>query len=153
MNDELISLVGLALLPASGMLIGAVAAELWRLSHHALGAVLHAAAGVALAVVSVELMPRILENIIPWQLVVGFFLGAVASVAMANGVSHAVNSFQLGESGPWKVYLAVAVDLMGDGPMVGIGSAVASKRAWSHAGDQPGHSQRARRFCRAGQST
>jgi ZIP family zinc transporter len=123
---EIFTLIGLALLPAAGMVCGALAAEQWRLSHHAVGAVLHAAAGVAVAVVSVELMPRILEDISPWQLVAGFALGAAASVAMVKGVNHAVHSFKLGGTGPWKVYLAVAVDLMGDGLMIGIGSAVSS---------------------------
>ena len=118
------TLLGLALLPAVGMLCGALAAEWWRLSRHTMGAVLHAAAGVAVAVVSVELMPQILEEIAPWQLVGGFCLGAAASVLMVKGVRHAMRSFNLGGAGPWKVYLAVAVDLMGDGLMIGIGSAV-----------------------------
>lgn len=124
MTGEIITLIGFALLPAGGMLCGALAAERWRLSHHAVGAVLHAAAGVAVAVVSVELMPRIVQDVAPWQLVAGFFLGAAASVAMVKGVNQAVRRFKLGDTGPWKVYLAVAVDLMGDGLMIGIGSAV-----------------------------
>jgi ZIP family zinc transporter len=124
MSSDLITLVGLALLPAAGMLCGALAAERWRLSRHAVGAVLHAAAGVATAVVSVELMPRILQDIAPWQLVIGFIFGAAGSVAMAKGVSSTVDRLQLGGTGPWKVYLAVAVDLTGDGLMIGIGSAV-----------------------------
>lgn len=124
MNDDVVRLLGLALLPAGGMICGAVAAEWWRISHHSIGAVLHAAAGIAVAVVSVELMPRILEHVAPWQLVVGFFAGAAASVAMVKGVRRAVAGFELGAAGPWKVYLAVAVDLAGDGLMIGIGSAV-----------------------------
>jgi ZIP family zinc transporter len=124
MSGNLLTLIGLALLPAAGMLCGALAAERWRLSHHAIGAVLHAAAGVAVAVVSVELMPRILENIAPWQLVAGFIFGAAASVAMVKGVNSTVRRLELGGTGPWKVYLAVAIDLMADGLMIGIGSAV-----------------------------
>lgn len=124
--DETAILIGLALLPACGMVCGALAAEWWRLSHHAIGAVLHSAAGVAVAVVSVELMPRILQDISPWQLVAGFFLGATASVAMAKGVNQAVRRFKLGDAGTWRVYLTVAVDLMGDGLMIGIGSAVSN---------------------------
>jgi zinc transporter, ZIP family len=125
MDDDIFRLIGLALLPAGGMLLGSLAAEWWRLSHHAIGALLHAAVGVAVAVVSVELMPRILQNISPWHLAAAFMLGAAASVAMVASVERAVRHLQLGEAGPWKVYLAVAIDLMGDGLMVGIGSAVA----------------------------
>jgi ZIP family zinc transporter len=126
MDGEILRLIGLALLPVGGMLLGALSAEWWRLSHHAIGAVLHAAAGVAVAVVSVELMPRIVQDIAPWQLAGAFLLGAAASVAMVAVVKYAVRNLRLGEAGPWKVYLAVAVDLMGDGLMIGIGSAVAT---------------------------
>jgi ZIP family zinc transporter len=125
-GNPLFSLIGLALLPAAGMLCGALAAEWWKLSGHAIGAMLHAAAGVAVGVVSVELMPRILEDIRPWQLVAALCIGAAASVAMAKGVRHAVSALEVGRTGPWKVYLAVAIDLLGDGLMIGIGSAVAT---------------------------
>jgi ZIP family zinc transporter len=123
-DGNLATLLGLALLPAGGMLCGALAAEWWRLPRHAIGAVLHAAAGVAVAVVSVELMPQILAEVAPWQLVAGFALGAAASVVMAKAVRHAVRALQAGGTGSWMVYLAVAVDLLGDGLMIGIGSAV-----------------------------
>lgn len=125
MDSDLLRLTGLALLPVVGMVVGALAAEKWRLSHRALGAVLHAAAGVATAVVSIELMPQALDGIAPWQLVVGFLLGALVSVLMANGVRRAVRGLGLGRAGAWKVYLVTAIDLFGDGLMVGIGSAVA----------------------------
>lgn len=124
MDEDVLRLLALALLPAAGMLGGAVAAEWWRLSRHAMGAVLHAAVGIAAAVVSVELMPRVLDDIAAWQLVAGFAVGAAASGAMAKGVRRAVRGLGLGGSGPWKVYLVSAVDLFGDGLMVGIGSAV-----------------------------
>ena len=125
-NGDLLRLVGLALLPALGMLGGALAAEWTRLSRRAVGAVLHAAAGVAVAVVAVELMPRILQDIAIWQLVLGFLAGAAASVLMVRGVKAAVRKLKLGDTGAWQVYLAVAVDLLGDGLMIGIGSAVSS---------------------------
>lgn len=124
-ESELVRLLGLALLPALGMSLGVLLAERWKLPRQALGAVLHGAAGVAVAVVSIEMMPRILEDIAPWQLVVGFLLGAAASVALARGLQRALRSL-VGGSGGWAVYLPVAVDLMGDGLMVGIGSAVST---------------------------
>lgn len=123
-GTDFLSLAWLVMLPAVGTLCGAIAAEWWPLSRHAVGALLHAAAGVAVAVVSVELMPRILLDIATWQLVLGFLAGAAASLGMVKLTHRAVRRFQLGEKGPWKVYLAIAVDLAGDGLMVGIGSAV-----------------------------
>ncbi|MCW8195795.1 hypothetical protein F6455_13455 [Proteobacteria bacterium 005FR1] len=123
---EIVSLVGIALLPSAGMLIGALTAHWTRLSGSVMGAVLHGAAGVAVAVVSVELMPRILDDIAPWQLVAGFVLGAAASVAMMKGVNRVAGNLAAGKAkdGIGNVYLPVAVDLFGDGLMIGIGSAV-----------------------------
>lgn len=127
MNESgILTLIGIGLLPAAGMLCGSLAAERWTVPRRAIGGLLHAAAGVAAAVVSVELMPRILEDIEPWQLAVAFCLGAAASVGVAWGVRRAVQALQIGRSGPWMVYLAVAVDLLADGLMVGVGSAVTS---------------------------
>ena len=123
-NAEVTRLLGLALLPAVGMVIGALVAERWALPKAALGAVLHGAAGVAVAVVSIEMMPRILEDIATWQLVAGFLLGAAASYGLVKLLHRALRKLHLGSTGAWGVYLAVAVDLMGDGLMVGIGSAV-----------------------------
>ncbi|TFY97465.1 ZIP family metal transporter [Ramlibacter rhizophilus] len=119
-------LVGLALLPAVGMVIGSILAEFWRLPPAALGAVLHGAAGVAVAVVSIEMMPRILDDIALWQLVAGFALGAAASILMVKALHRTLRTLKLGSTGAWGVYLPVAVDLFGDGLMVGIGSAVSS---------------------------
>lgn len=123
-NAEVARLLGISLLPAVGMVIGALLAERWSLPRSALGAVLHGAAGVAVAVVSIEMMPRILRDIAPWQLVAGFALGAAASFGLVKLLHRVLRKLKLGSSGAWGVYLAVAVDLMGDGLMVGIGSAV-----------------------------
>lgn len=126
MNPELVSLAWLALLPAGGMLCGALIAEWLHVSWRAMGAVLHAAAGVAIAVVSVELMPRILQDIATSLLVMAFAAGAAVSVLVVLAVRRVVRAFEVGSAGPWMVYLAVAVDLCADGLMVGIGSAVTS---------------------------
>lgn len=55
--------LALALLPVLGNAIGTAIAELSRLPRWVIGAALHAAAGVAVALVSVDLMPRILDTI------------------------------------------------------------------------------------------
>lgn len=127
METGFLTLVGYAMLPIVGMLAGALAAERWRMSPHARGAMLHATAGVAAAVVSVEMMPRILGDIAPWQLVLGFLLGAAVSILMVKAANRLVDVLGLGGAGPWKVYLVTAVDLFADGLMVGIGSAVSKE--------------------------
>ena len=60
MNSELLTVVGLALVPALGNFGGGVLAELSRPSKAISNRSLHAATGIILAVVSVEVMPRAL---------------------------------------------------------------------------------------------
>ena len=92
------------------------------------GAALHAAAGIATAVVAVELMPRATERAETWLLAVGFMGGAVISIGLARltrWVGRRVSRPGRSE-GPWGVYGAVAADLLIDGLTTGAGAAVSS---------------------------
>lgn len=117
--------LAISLLPAAGNILGALVAESLRAPPWIIGAALHGAAGVAIAVVGVDLMPRILPVIPTWMLVAAFAGGAAFSVALARGFKAWAGA-RKGRSGAWMVYMAVAADLMTDGLMVGAGSAVAS---------------------------
>lgn len=118
--------LALALMPFVGNACGAVIA--WRVpvSPRLVGALLHAAAGIAVAVVSVELVPRVLQDIRPWQLGVAFGGGAAFSVVLARAVGWATQTTRSGAGRAWMVYLAIAADLFGDGLMVGIGATIAA---------------------------
>lgn len=123
------SVLVIALLPAGGNIIGSLLAESMRTPGWLIGAALHGAAGIAIALVSVDLMPRILNNLSIWLLVVAFLFGAGFSVLLAQGVQRLRNRFgsaQSGSAGAWMVYMAVAADLFSDGLMTGAGSAVSS---------------------------
>jgi hypothetical protein len=64
MNDSisgLLSILATALPPASGNVIGSLLAESMRTPRWLIGAALHAAAGIAIAVVSIDFMPRTWE--------------------------------------------------------------------------------------------
>lgn len=124
MSDYLYVLA-IALLPLAGCLCGALIAENVRLPRWTLGAALHAAAGIAIAVVSVDLVPRSLERVPPWLLIVAFSVGAAFSTMVARGVRLLKRRMSGGGShGAWMVYVAVATDLLSDGLMIGAGSAV-----------------------------
>lgn len=112
-----------ALLPAGGTFIGSLLAENIRTPKWIVGAALHAAAGIAIAVVSIDLMPRILPITPTWVMAITFVLGAAVALAMALlarriGGTHGARS--------WMVCVAVAADLSSDGLMAGVGAAVAS---------------------------
>lgn len=112
-----------ALLPALGNLAGAVIAENTRAPRWVIGAALHGAAGIAIALISIELMPRILRTLPMWGVVVAFLAGALASLALARTVS-AVRG-KGAASRAWMIYVAIGADLVSDGTMTGAGSAVA----------------------------
>jgi ZIP family zinc transporter len=122
MNDFLLVLV-VSLLPASGNIIGGLLAESLRTPPWVIGAALHAAVGVAIAVISVDLMPRILHATPIWLIATAFFFGAVFSVLLAYSLKE-WGSTKPNQSGAWMAYMAVAADLLSDGLMVGVGTAV-----------------------------
>lgn len=117
--------LAVSLLPAGGNIIGSFLAESLRTPPWIIGAALHAAAGVAIAVVSVDLMPRILADTPAWLIVVAFLCGAAFSVLLAQGLKHWFRAPGR-QSGAWMVYMAIAADLLSDGLMVGVGAAVSS---------------------------
>src|SRR5690625_2902848 len=127
MEDFLIVL-GLALLPALGNFTGGLLAEFLQASKRGLNRALHAAAGIILAIVAIDLMPRALENISAWTIALAFALGGLAYIAIGAAIEHlqkrGANSSR--NTTMWMLYAAVAMDLFSDGLMIGAGSAVSS---------------------------
>ena len=78
----------------------------------------------AIALVSIDLMPRILDNTPVWLAVVFFLAGAAISVLIAHLWGTTRQRPKAGDAGAAMVYLAVLVDLTSDGLMVGTGTAV-----------------------------
>jgi len=120
---ELASVLALALLPPAGSLVGSFLAENLRTPKWIVGAGLHAATGVAIAVVSIELMPRILPSTPKWIIGAAFFIGAAIALALALFARRVRGP---GRSRAWMVCVAVVADLSSDGLMTGVGAAVAS---------------------------
>jgi ZIP family zinc transporter len=127
---EFLTVLAIALLPAGGNIAGSLVAESMRTPGWLIGAALHAAAGIAISVVSFDLMPRILDHLPVWMLIAAFLCGAAFSVLLMRGVKSLRNRFASGRgggsAGAWMVYMAIAADLFSDGLMTGVGSAVSS---------------------------
>jgi zinc transporter, ZIP family len=121
----------LALFPVLGNFCGGLLADLVPTSRRTLNRALHAAAGIVLAIVAVEIMPRALQATSAAVVALAFGIGGLAYVALAAGVEwrQRRGADQGAGSGAWMVYLAVAVDLFSDGLMIGAGSAVATSLA------------------------
>lgn len=104
------------------------------------GAILHLAAGVVFAVVAVELIPDLLRDHRPVETMIGFVLGVAAMFGVRaftkekekeKEVDSSEATGEATASGPPKLPMAmlagVAVDLVVDGFMIGIGFAAGAK--------------------------
>ncbi len=130
MDGGILSVLGLALLPAAGNFAGGLVAEWCPPSKKMLNRALHAATGIILAVVAVEVMPEALGAAAAWALAGAFIAGGLAYLF----IEALVERWQQGKkggagAGAWMVYVAVATDLLGDGLLIGAGSAVSSQLA------------------------
>ncbi|MBN2196737.1 MAG: hypothetical protein JW751_28270 [Polyangiaceae bacterium] len=115
----------LALLPGAGNFLGGMAAEIREPSPRFLNWALHAASGIVIAIVAVELMPSALGKLAGWWVALAFALGGMAYVALEAGVERLQgkrDGHGGGRSRMWTIYAAVAVDLTSDGLMIGTGA-------------------------------
>ncbi len=67
--------IGLALLPGLGNLAGGMVAEFVRTTPRLLNLALHAASGIVIGVVAIELMPDALNNLVGWWIAASFAAG------------------------------------------------------------------------------
>lgn len=126
MLTDFLLVLAYALLPATGNLIGAALAESLHSPRWVVGAALHGAAGIAIALVAVDLMPRILKAIPMWVTALSFLLGAGFSLLLWLGVKGLRGQFGAARSKALMIYIAIGADLFSDGLMTGAGSAVTS---------------------------
>lgn len=123
--DDYLKVLALAAMPALGNFIGAWLTDIVNVSQRTLSLALHSAAGVALAVVSIELMPRVLRADPPWLVVLAFVAGGAFFILIDHfiGLMRALAGTEI-ESAPLAIFFGVAVDLFSDGVMVGTGSTI-----------------------------
>ena len=115
-----------ALLPAAGNFAGGLIAEVLPASSAWRNWTLHAAVGVVLAVVSVEIIPEALTTLAGWQIAVAFVAGGLFYLAIDAIVASGASA---NRSKMWMIYIAVAADLLGDGLMIGTSSTLTADLA------------------------
>ncbi len=115
-----------AALPFLGNFAGGALAEMFDVPGRTLNLVLHAAAGVVIGVVAVEIMPRALEVKVPWLTIVTFVLGGAFFAVVRWLVDRAQRRAGAGgSSGPWVIFVGVSADLFADGILIGTGATIA----------------------------
>lgn len=117
--------LALAALSAAGNFLGGLLAEAVPVSGRVLSLALHAAAGIVLAVVGLELMPEALRASAPWVPILAFVAGGGFFLGL-DRVAGSIRARIGGEpgAGPLAIYAGVALDLFSDGVMIGTGTVV-----------------------------
>lgn len=128
--NEFLSTLALALLPVVGNGIGSLIAESSRMPGWVIGAALHAAAGVAVALVSVDLMPRTQETTATWLFLLLFAAGGLMSYLLSRAALWISQSVEGGSKGAWMVYMATTADLLSDGLMTGASGLIGSEESF-----------------------
>lgn len=144
MNDLLLKVLLFALVPATLAGVGGAIAAFRPPGPHARGYLQHFAAGVVFSVVGVELLPDIIRVHAPMQVVIGFSLGILVMLSIRS-FTRKLEGEDGGEKGnsaeidgaesksedkkrlPTALVVAVGVDVLIDGFLVGIGFAAGAK--------------------------
>lgn len=117
----------LSALPVISNFIGALLAEALPLSKQTLGLALHSTSGVLLAIVSTELLPPIVAANPLWITMLALFLGGAFYVWMNQLLNLSKNRLR-GIDGlkiAAAIFLSIAIDLFGDGLMIGTSLTIA----------------------------
>lgn len=133
MNDPgapLILALGYSLLPVAGMTAGGAAAAWWQPRGKIRSYIQHFAAGIVFAAVGVEILPDVIHQTHPLAAGVGFGLGVAVMLGIRALSRHAESRVRDGKQGdlPWAMVVAVAVDEVVDGLLIGFGFAVGERQ-------------------------
>lgn len=137
---ELLQIVLLALLPATGNFAGGLLAEVVRTTRATLSLALHLAAGIVLGVIAMELAPRVFEELPPWHAGIAFLAGGGAYLLLESLVEKLTSQVEArgdtqtvraaaSSGGAWMIYAAVSLDLFSDGLLIGAGSSLSFELA------------------------
>jgi ZIP family zinc transporter len=112
-----------SLIPVFTMITGGIIATIRKPNGNIRSLILHFAAGVVFSVVAVELLPDIVKNHAPLQVIIGFVAGFVLMTGIRKFTEHeegkeiAINKSKL----PVSLLVAIGVDIFIDGLLLGIG--------------------------------
>lgn len=132
MDNLLASVMTYALLPAGAAIVGGVVATYYPPGSKLRSAIQHFAAGVVFSVVAVELLPDVVREHRPLQVVIGFALGVVVMLVIRSLTEGAepVGEESEGKASaklPLAMLVCVGVDVLVDGFLVGLGFAAGAK--------------------------
>lgn len=119
-----------ALIPFLSIIIGGVLGLIRKPSGAFTSSVLHFAAGVVFSVVAVELLPDIVKGHAPLEVAIGFSLGVAAMALIkyyAEKIEQKSEETIIENALPMGLLIALGIDLLIDGLLVGVGFAAGDK--------------------------
>lgn len=122
-----LTVIAASLIPAAAAVVGAGIAVARPPRPTVRSGVQHIAAGVVFAAVAGELLPEVLAIHKPVQVVIGFALGIALMLIVRQLTEPAAESSVTSTGDPRGLLVAVGVDLLIDGLLVGIGFAAGGK--------------------------
>lgn len=120
--DAYLLALAYAAMPALGNFAGGLLAEAFPVSRRTLSLALHAAAGIVLAVVGLELLPRSFAAGTPIVPITAFVAGGAFYLVVDIAIDRVTALRGGGSGGPWAIWFGVAMDLFSDGIMIGTGA-------------------------------
>jgi len=116
-----------ALIPAIFALIGSFLGSFFVPSKQLSSVIQHFVAGIVLAAVAVELLPKILPTKSVFDVGLGFIIGVIVMLAV-EGFAHHIKHKDIRKKIPLSLIFAVAIDLFVDGLLIGV-SFIAGKES------------------------
>lgn len=120
-------IASLTLIPVTATIIGAAVAAWWPLPERMRSVVQHFAAGVVMAAVAGELLPEMTKEHQAVGVVVGFILGVGVMMGVKIVAERLEERGQRSGDGKAGLIAAVAVDLLIDGLLIGVGFAAGDR--------------------------
>jgi zinc transporter, ZIP family len=118
--------IAFAALPAVTSLAAGILAERVRTSKRLISLALHLAAGAIMALIGIELMPRVLNVEPAWKTVAAFVAGGIAYLVLHEILARIRE--RAGKTGDgkhaWAVYSDMLLDFVTDGFIIGTGMAL-----------------------------
>lgn len=115
------------LLPVAAMIVGGLIAAYRAPGPRVQSAIQHFAAGVVFAAVAGEILPEITHQRAPLDVVIGFALGVAVMLGVRHLTKKAEQPGAQAAERPTGLLIAVAIDLLIDGLLVGIGFAAGAE--------------------------
>ena len=128
MTSTLISVLTYAAFPAAAVVIGGVLALVKAPGPGLRSAIQHFAAGVIFCVLATELLPDLLHRRMPLVTIIGFSLGVAAMLLLKYFSARSDKAAALKQTGPMTLVIAMGIDIVLDGLLIGLGFAAGQKQ-------------------------